>query len=86
MPRSHHKKGKDGKVTYATEKAGNKANTAYRSRTNKARKDVGLKKGDPREVDHTESGGKVTSKRITSRKANRTKANRSPKRSKPQRK
>lgn len=53
-----------------------------RSNANKARRKMGLKKGDPREVDHKtpmSKGGSNSRKnlRIVSRKANRTKGTKS---------
>lgn len=55
-----------------------KADREDRSQRNKARREMGLKKGDPREVDHKKplsKGGGNSRKnlRVTSRKANRTK-------------
>lgn len=53
-----------------------------RAARNKARRDAGLAKGDPREVDHKKplskggSNGKSNT-RVVSRKANRKKGNRS---------
>jgi len=37
---------------------GKKAKTKQRARTNKARKDLGLKKGDPREAVHSRKHGR----------------------------
>lgn len=63
----------------AAEKAYNKKKTKYRSRVNKMRREAeakGLvKKGDGKEVHHTEKNGKVTSKKIVSRRKNRVMAN-----------
>lgn len=63
----------------AKEKAYNKKKTKYRSRVNKLRREAeakGLvKKGDGKEVHHTEKGGKVKTSRVVSRKKNRTMAN-----------
>ena len=51
-----------------------------RSKRNQARREVGLKRGDPREVDHKKplsKGGsnKKSNLRVTSRKENRVRAN-----------
>lgn len=51
-----------------------------RSKRNEARRDLGLEKGDPREVDHKKplsKGGsnKKSNLRVTSRKKNRVRAN-----------
>jgi 5-methylcytosine-specific restriction endonuclease McrA len=69
------KKARDYKKEYADRTAKQKANRSIRRR---ARKAVGLKPGDPREVDHKKSlskGGSNGKKniRIVSRKTNRKK-------------
>ena len=50
-----------------------KGQSAYRSECNKARRDLGLKKGDKRDASHTKSGGFVAESRSKNRARNRGK-------------
>ena len=71
------KKKRDYKKEYARDHASEKQKKDRAAR-NKARRDKGLKKGDPREVDHVvplSKGGSNSKKnqRVVSRKTNRKK-------------
>ncbi len=55
------------KNAYQKEYNKKKGQSEYRAECNKARKDLGLKKGDKRDASHTKSGGMVAEDRSKNR-------------------